>query len=69
MVGFAKSESTTRTGQPVWGDTLQTYPLADVTEFEVRKTDTRKTIALGLGLAGIAYFVFLYIVIDRSFSQ
>ncbi len=53
MVGFAKTaESMRRPGQPVWGDTLQTYPLADVTRFEVRKTDTGKTVlAVALAVA------------------
>ncbi len=69
VVGFAKSESTTHTGQPVWGDTLQTYPLADVTEFEVRKTDRRKTIALVGGLAGIAFLAAMTIWIAVSFSE
>ncbi len=69
VVGFAKTESRERTGQPVWGDTLQTYPLADVTEFEVRKTDRRKTIALVGGLAGIAFLAAMTIWIAVSFSE
>jgi len=39
VAGFAKAGSR--------GDTLQTYALADVTEFEVRESETGKTILLG----------------------
>ena len=59
LVGFAKTgESMRRAGQPVWGDTLQTYPLADVTRFEVRKTDTGMTVlAVALSVALAVAFV------------
>ncbi len=46
VVGFEKTGSRRRSGQPVWGDTLQTYPLADVTKLEVRKTDVVGTVGL-----------------------
>ncbi len=39
VAGFANAGS--------MGDTLQTYALADVTEFEVRESETGKTILLG----------------------
>ena len=55
MAGFAKEESS-RTGQPVWGDTLQTYALADVTVFEVRQKDKGRTRLLVAGVAIIAFF-------------
>ncbi len=53
VAGFAKTDIYN------WGDTLQTYPLADVTKFEVRKTDTGKTVlvvALTVALA-VAFIV------------
>jgi len=54
VVGFAKTDASRFREAAVWGDTLQTYPLADVTRFEVRKTDTGKTVlavALSVALA------------------
>ncbi len=59
VVGFAKiASSMRRPGQRVWGDTLQTYPLADVTKFEVRKSDTGMTVlAVALGVALTVAFV------------
>ena len=69
VVGFAKTESRGRTGQPVWGDTLQTYPLADVTEFEVRQIDKGRSGALIGGLALIAVMVAYAIALDRGFRQ
>ena len=62
VVGFAKTESRGRTGQPVWGDTLQTYPLADVMVFEERKTDTvRIVVTSAVAVALVAGFVALYV--------
>jgi hypothetical protein len=69
VVGFAKTESRGRTGQPVWGDTLQTYPLADVTEFEVRQIDKGRSGALIGGLALIAFLAAMTIWIAVSFSE
>jgi hypothetical protein len=55
-----------RPGQPVWGDTLQTYPLADVTSFEVRKTDTGMTVlAVALGVALTVAFI---VAVGSSFE-
>ena len=62
VAGFAKEESS-RTGQPVWGDTLQTYALADVTVFEVRQKDKGRTNALIGGLVVIAVVAGLAILI------
>ena len=61
VVGFAKAGPSRRAGQPVWGDTLQTYPLADVTKFEVRKSDTGMTVltvalSVAVGVALVAAF-------------
>ncbi len=61
VAGFAKTESRTSTGQPVWGDALQTYPLSDVMVFEVGKTDTvRIVVTSAAALALVAGFVALY---------
>ncbi len=62
MAGFAKEESS-RTGQPVWGDTLQTYALADVTVVEVRQKDKGRTNALIGGLVVTALVAGLVILI------
>ena len=58
VVGFAKTESRRSTGQPVWGDTLQTYPLADVMVFEVGKTAVVRIVVISaLAVAFVAGFL------------
>jgi len=65
VAGFAKEESS-RTGQPVWGDTLQTYALADVTVFEVRQKDKGRTRLLvgGLVLTAVAVGLAIWMASD-----
>ncbi len=65
VVGFAQTESRGRTGQLVWGDTLHTYPLADVTRFEVRKTDVVGTVGLVAGI-GAALLIVTAVVIGST---
>ena len=68
VAGFAKEESS-RTGQPVWSDTLQTYALADVTMFEVRQKDKVRTGALVGGLGLIGTFVVLYVIMAATWPD
>jgi len=68
VAGFAKTESRRSTGQPVWGDTLQTYPLADVTRFEVRKTNVVGTVGLVVGI-GAALFIVAGVIAASSFGS
>ncbi len=58
VVGFAKTGPSRRAGQPVWGDTLQTYPLADVMVFEVGKTAVVRIVVISaLAVAFVAGFL------------
>jgi hypothetical protein len=59
-----------RPGQPVWGDTLQTYPLADVTKLEVRQTDGLRTFGLAVGIGAALFTVAAMIALsDGLFSE
>ena len=49
VAGFGKTDT-----WYIWGDTLQTYPLADVTKLEVRKTDGLRTFGLVVGITAAA---------------
>ena len=65
VVGFAKTDT-----WYIWGDTLQTYPLADVTKLEVRKTDGLRTFGLAVGIGAALFTVAAMIALsDGLFSD
>ena len=67
VVGFAKTGPSRRAGQPGWGDTLQTYPLADVMVFEVRESDTVRTV--GQTAAALAFAGGFWVLVITQFGK